>query len=81
LLVMLDTPVQFMLADFHQCLESPHLLRVDAINAMSCVAVTKVMLVTVRLKRKAATSPPETKRHFDSRNESQRPRSTFSSLR
>jgi hypothetical protein len=55
LLVMLDTQAQFMLADFQQCLESPHLPRVHAINAMSCVAVTKVMLVTVCLKRKAAT--------------------------
>jgi hypothetical protein len=57
LLVMLDTQVQFMLADFQQRLESPHPLRVHAINAMSCVAVTKVMLVTVCLKRKAATPP------------------------
>ena len=40
--------------------------------------MTKVMLVTVRLK--GNTSPPETKRHFDSRNESQQLRYTFPSL-
>jgi hypothetical protein len=55
LLVMLDTQAQFMLADFQQRLESPHPLRVHAINAMSCVAVTKVMLVTICLRGKAAT--------------------------
>jgi hypothetical protein len=37
LLVMLDTQAQFTLADFQQCLESLHLLRVHAINAMPCV--------------------------------------------
>ncbi len=42
-----------MLADFQQRFESLHLLRVHAINAMSCGAVTKVMLVTVCSKRKA----------------------------
>ena len=55
LVVMLDTEAQFMLADFQQCLELPHLLRVHAINAMPCVAGMKVMLVTICLKRKAAT--------------------------
>jgi hypothetical protein len=55
---MLDTQAQFMLADFQQCPELLHLLRVHAINAMSCVAVTKVMLVTVCLKRKAAAPRP-----------------------
>jgi len=58
LLVMLDTQAQFMLVDFQHRLESPHPLRVHAINAMSCVAVTKVMLITVCLKRKAATPRP-----------------------
>ena len=43
---MLDTQAQFMLADFQPGLESPHLLRVHATNAISCVAVMKVMLVT-----------------------------------
>jgi len=47
LVVMLDTEAQFMLADFQQRLDSPHLLRVHAVNAMSCVDVTEVMLVTV----------------------------------
>ncbi|MGA9255932.1 MAG: hypothetical protein WBV98_04965, partial [Candidatus Sulfotelmatobacter sp.] len=51
--MMLDTQAQFMLADFQQRLDSPHLLRVHAIIAMSCVAVTKVMLVTVCLKRES----------------------------
>jgi hypothetical protein len=37
LLVMLDTQAQVTLADFQQCLESPHLLRVHAINAMPCI--------------------------------------------
>ena len=47
-----------MLADFQQCLESPHLLRVHAINATSCVAATKVTLVTVCLKRKPPAPRP-----------------------
>jgi len=50
--MMFNTQAQFMLAHFQQCLESPHLLRVHAINAMSHVAVVKVTLVTVCLKRK-----------------------------
>jgi len=54
LLVMLDTEAQFMLADFQQRLESPHLLHVHAVHAMPCVAVVKVMQVTICLKRKAA---------------------------
>jgi hypothetical protein len=50
LLVMLDTQAQFMLADFQLRLESPYLLRVHAINTTSCLAVTKVMLVTACLR-------------------------------
>ncbi|MGO9088338.1 MAG: hypothetical protein ACLP6G_04520 [Terriglobales bacterium] len=45
--MMLNTQAQVILADFQKCPELPHLLRVHAINAMSCVAVAKVMLVTV----------------------------------
>jgi len=55
LLVMLDAQAQFTLADFQHCPESLHLLRVHAINAMSDFGAAKVMLVTVCLKRKAAT--------------------------
>jgi hypothetical protein len=36
-----------VLADFQPGLESPHLLRVHALNAISSVAVPKVMLVTL----------------------------------
>jgi hypothetical protein len=54
-LLTLDTQAQFVLADFQQCPELLNLLRVHAINVISCVTVTKVMLVTVCLKRKAAT--------------------------
>jgi hypothetical protein len=34
LLVMLDTQAQFMLADFQQCLDLPHLLRVHLIHGL-----------------------------------------------
>src|SRR5271167_2667441 len=55
---MLDTEAQFMLADFQQRLESPHPLPVHAINAISCVAVMEVMLVTFCLKEKPPNPRP-----------------------
>jgi hypothetical protein len=45
-----------MLADLQQRLESPHSVPVHAPDAMSRVAMTTVMRVTVCLKWKAATS-------------------------